>query len=415
MGKLLNRGMSVLLKEVETARERIKRIIQKTPLSFSRSCSQRVGSKVYLKFENEQITGSFKLRGACNKILSLPEKDRARGIVCASAGNHAQGVAYAANYTGAKAHVVMPVHSPMVKVLATKSYGAEVILRGDIYDEAYAYAQQLEKDKGYTFVHPFEDPMVIAGQGTIGLEILEDLPDVDSVIVPVGGGGLIAGIASVIKEKKPSCKIYGVVPSNFPSMKYMFKGEPVPEGPFRPTVADGAAVKYASQMMHDKYLTKYVDDIISITEAEIAEAIVFLLERAKTVVEGAGALALAAASHGKWALGQKCALILSGGNIDVNILSKVIEKGLAQVGRLARINVIVTDRPGTLQKLTAAIAESGANIMQVNHDRLASHLQLRETGIEFLLETRDEDHVQQIREALHAAGARIHKTSPNSF
>jgi len=407
LGKLLNGGMFVTINDIEQARQVIGSLVQKTQLSFSRSCSRWVGTEVFLKFENEQLTGSFKIRGASNKILSLSAEEKAKGIVAASAGNHAQGVALAATRCGAKAHVVMPVHSPLVKITATKSYGAEVILHGEVYDESYQHARELEKKNGYIFVHPFDDPLVIAGQGTIGLEICEDLEEVDSVVIPIGGGGLIAGIATAIKARKPKCKIFGVVPENYIGMKALYQKVEPPKEILRRTLADGTAVKKPSQQMYDNYISGLVDDVVSVSEDQIAQAMVFLLERAKTVVEGSGALTLAAAAQGGLELGKKTCLLLCGGNIDINLMTKVIERGLARSGRIARLAVVVQDTPGTLNRMAEIIAEKKANILEVKHDRLGPHLQMRETEIDFLLETFNEEHVLEIRRALEDAGARL--------
>ena len=303
--------MSITINDIEAARQNIASKVQETQLHFSRSCSDWLGAQVYLKCENEQMTGSFKIRGAYNKISSLTDEEKKRGIVASSAGNHAQGVALSATQLGTKARIVMPVNSPLIKISATQSYGAEVILHGEFYDEAYELARHLEKDKGYVFVHPFEDPLIVAGQGTIGLEILEKVPDVDSVIVPIGGGGLISGIATAIKAKRPECKIYGVISENTPGMYHLIKGEKGVSFNNRPTIADGTAVKVPSEKMHKDYLSRLVDDVVRVKDDEIAEAMVFLLERAKTVVEGAGAMAVAAAAKGAFDLGKKSVMVPS--------------------------------------------------------------------------------------------------------
>lgn len=399
--------MSIIgINDIRAAHEKIRSTIIHTPLHSTRSGSEWLNAKTYFKFENEQITGSFKLRGALNKILSLTPEERARGIVASSAGNHAQGVAFAAQRIGAKAKIVMPVHSPLIKIMATQSYGAEVILHGQIYDEAYAHARQLEKEQGLTFVHAFEDPLVMAGQGTLGLELIADLPDVDSVIVPIGGGGLISGVATAIKALRPQCKVYGVVSDQAPGMMQLFNHQKA-EAPTGLTIADGIAVKRPSEAIYADYIARLVDDVIAVTDDEIAEAIVWLLERAKTVVEGSGATVLAAAAKGRWQLGEKTCLLLSGGNIDLNIISMVIERGLSRNGRLARITVVVADRPGTLQRLTNAIAAENANILDVKHDRLRTDLLISETAIEFLVETKSRDHIKKLKMALAQVGARV--------
>lgn len=402
--------MTIGLKEILEARDRIGSTVFRTHLGFSRSCSELLGTKIHLKFENQQKTGSFKIRGALNKMMSLTSEERARGVVAASAGNHAQGVALAATTLGAKAKIVMPKFSPIVKIAATRSYGGEVILHGDMFDEAFQYAKELAQREGYVFVHPYDDPFVMAGQGTLGLEILEDLPDVESVVISIGGGGLISGVATAIKQKKPSCKIYGVVAANSPGMKMLFEKQDLKVHALPKsisTIADGIAVKNPSPSICENYLRKYVDEVVAVSEGEIAESIVYLLERAKTVVEGSGAVALAAARSGKLNLGASSCLVLSGGNIDVNLMAKVIEKGLNRTGRLARLSVVVDDRPGALHRLTGILAEKGANILEVEHERLGSRIDLRETGIDFLLETQNEAHLKEIVNALTSAGARF--------
>ncbi len=399
--------MPIRIEDIQAARKRIGPHIKTTPMGESRSSSERLRTETLLKLENQQLTGSFKVRGSFNKMLCLSKEELAKGIVASSAGNHAQGVAHAATTVGAKARVVMPETSPLVKVMATQRYGAEVILKGRIYDESYAHARELEAEHGYTFVHPYEDPLIIAGQGTMGLEIVEQLPDVDSIIVPIGGGGLISGVATAVKALRPSCKIYGVVSAASPGMKQMFARETVAPPSPALTIADGISVKKPSKAMYDDYISKLVDDVIEVTDEEIAESIVFFLERAKTVVEGSGAVVMAAAEKAGWKLGAKCCLLLSGGNIDLNLISKVIERGMSKRGRLIRLTVIVPDRPGTLMKLTNAIAEKGANILDVKHDRVRQGVKLSETAIEFLLETRSEQHAAELQDAFRALGGRI--------
>jgi threonine dehydratase len=399
--------MSIQLSDIQTARKRIGFLIQNTPVANSRSVSERLGTEVFLKLENQQTTGSFKIRGSLNKMLTLTKEELARGVVASSAGNHAQGVAYAATSVGAKAFVVMPETSPLVKVMATQRYGAEVVLHGRVYDESYQYARELEKKHGYVFVHPFEDPLVIAGQGTLGLELLEQVENLDSVVVPIGGGGLISGVATALKVLKPGIKIYGVVSRTAPGMKQLFKSEAVEPPTGHLTIADGISVKKPSEAMYREYISKLVDDIVEVDDEEIAESIVYFLERAKTVVEGSGAVVLAGAEKAKWNLGKRSALILSGGNIDLNLVSKVIERGLSQRGRLIRIGVIMPDRPGSLMRLTNIIAEKGANILDVKHDRLRSSVRMSETLVEFLLETRSVSHVTELQEAFKQLGGRI--------
>lgn len=370
----------------------------------SLNISNHVGSEVYLKYENEQRTGSFKIRGALNKLRSLTDAEKAKGIVASSAGNHAQGVALASTQVGAKSIVVMPERASIVKQMATRSYGAEVLLHGEIYDQAYHKAKELEKERGMVFVPPFEDPHIIAGQGTIGLELYESIKDLDSVVIPVGGGGLISGISLALKSLNPKIKIYGVVAENAPAMKNLFhkKSEPLKSSIL--SIADGIAVKTPSPIIYENFISKYVDDVVSVDENEISAAIVFLLERAKTVVEGSGAVSVAAMMHKNLKLGEKTCAILSGGNIDLNLMAQIIERGLIRSGRQARLSVVVTDRPGMLLKITQVIADIGANILEVDHDRLASDLHPKETRIEFLLETENDQQILQIQEEIKARG-----------
>ncbi len=359
-------------------------------------------TKLYFKFENQQVTGSFKIRGALNKMNSLTTEEKQRGVVASSAGNHAQGVALAAQKANVKAHIVMPTTAPTVKIDATKSYGAEVILHGEVYDEAYQHALQLEKEMSYTFVHPFEDEKIIAGQGTIGIEIFEKLPELDSVVVPIGGGGLISGIATALKSLKPNIKIFGVVSDQAPNMRQLFKKEALTEKNNRKisTIAEGIAIKNASPLMCETYISKLVDDIFEVSDDEIARAIVFLLEKSKSVTEGSGAAGLAAVLARKIPLGKTSCVLLCGGNIDLNIVSKVIERGQRLAHRLARISVIVDDLPGNLSRLTSVLAERRANILEVYHDRVSPELGLRETRIDLLVETTSNEHIFEIEEQL---------------
>jgi threonine dehydratase len=398
--------MKVQLQDILNAQQVLKNVARLTPLEKSIAASHVCGSEVFFKLENQQYTGSFKLRGAYNKISKLSAEDRKRGVVASSAGNHAQGVAFSAREMQVSATVVMPHRAPMVKVEATKNYGAQVILHGDHYDESYDHARSLEKDKGMVFVHPFEDPDVIAGQGTIGLEIYDQMPDLDSVIVSIGGGGMISGIATALKSKNPKIKIYGVQAEVSPSMENLFHNKKAVVSSLS-TIADGISVKRPSQIMYDSFIKNLVDDVVLVSEDEIAESIVFLLERSKTVAEGAAAAVVAAAFGNQLKLGEKTCLVLGGGNIDLNIISKVIEKGLIRKGRLIELSVLVDDVPGMLNRLTKAIADLGANILEVQHDRLSEGLYLRETKIKFVLETKSNEHINEIRKSLSKTGARL--------
>ncbi|CAN5684587.1 threonine ammonia-lyase [soil metagenome] len=413
--------LKITIDDVRAAREVIKDRVRRTPLREAPFSMARApeGAKVYLKFENEQLTGSFKIRGAMNTMLSLSKEERERGIVASSAGNHAQGVAYGAKVVGAKAHIVMPATAPIVKINATRSYGADVILHGEVYDDAYAKALELEKEKGWIFVHPYLNPRVIAGQGTIGLEILEDLPDVDTIVIPIGGGGLISGIALAAKALNPKIRIVGVVSDQAPMMMRMFYGETfeaiqaeknVAAGA-RPkrvtTIAEGIAVKNASPVMFETHIKNLVDDIVQVNDDEIAAAIVTLLEKAKTVTEGSGAAGLAAVMAGKIRGGKNIAVILCGGNIDLNVMSRVIESGLRHEGRLARIALVVDDLPGNLQRITTVMAEERANVLEVYHDRVSPELSLRETRIDFLVETSNQEQIKTLHQRLRAQGFRV--------
>ncbi len=399
--------MKITLADIEQAQQTLQGIVHQTPMEHSKSASTFASSQVFLKYENLQRTGSFKIRGAFNKIAKLTPQEKKQGVVASSAGNHAQGVALSATLAGVKSTVVMPLTAPLSKVSATKGYGAEVILKGDIYDEAYEYAKELEKSQGLTFVHPYEDPHVIAGQGTIGLEMFNTVPDLTSVIVPIGGGGLISGIATALKAKNPKIKVFGVQSTKAPSMEALFHGKKLPMNERLSTIADGIAIKKPSQQMYDSFISQLVDDIVTVDDNEIAEAIVFMMERTKTVAEGAGAAAMAALMNRRLDLGAKSCVIVCGGNIDLNIVSKIIERGQIKQGRIIRISAIVEDLPGNLNRLTQAIAQQRANVLEVHHDRVKSDLYLRETQIDFVLECNSTEHGQKIRESLIAEGARI--------
>ena len=395
------------LTRVQTAYALIKGLIRKTEFAHSKICSARTGKRIFLKFENRQITGSFKVRGALNKLHQLSDREKKKGVVAASAGNHSQGVAFSAQRLGVQANIVMPVTAPMIKVTATRGYGANVILHGDFYDDAYIHGRQLCESQGLTFIHPFQDDAVIAGQGTIAIELFESVADLDTLVVPLGGGGLISGIAMVAKALNPKCRVVGVQAERISTMAAMFKNESVADQKVGSTIADGVAVKSPSPEMLEGYIRRYVDDIVTVSDEEIAAVMVFLLERKKTVVEGAGAVALAATFSNRVALGASVAVILSGGNVDMNTISRVIQKGLTETGRLARISVIVDDLPGTLNKVTAIMGTQRANILQVDHSRATKDLALRETRIDFLIETRDEEHIADIKSALVSMGVRV--------
>jgi threonine dehydratase len=355
---------------------------------------------LYLKTENLQLTGSFKLRGAYYKISRLSEEEKKNGVIACSAGNHAQGVALAATHSGIKSVICLPEGAPISKVEATKKYGAEVCMVKGVYDDAYNRAIELRDEKGYTFIHPFNDPDVIAGQGTIGLEIIEQLPDVDAVIVPIGGGGLIAGVAYLIKHLRPQCKVYGVQAAGAPSMFNSVRDGEIEELPSVSTIADGIAVKKPGDVTFD-ICSKYVDKIVTVTEDEIAAAILALMEQHKLVTEGAGAVAVAAAMFGKLDLkGKKTVCLLSGGNIDVTILSRVIERGLLMSGRTCQLMIELKDKPGQLKNVSRIIADLGGNVISVHHERANPGSDVNGCYLRVVLETRNYEHIEQIEKAL---------------
>ena len=400
--------MKVTLEDIQKARATIEKLVNHTQCDHSKSLSDLLGSEIFLKLENTQKTGSFKIRGASNKITSLTADEKKRGVIACSAGNHAQGVALSSKLNNVKSVIVMPENAPIAKIDATKRYGAEVIMHGSMFDEAKEHAFKLAKEHGYVFVHPYEDEKVIAGQGTIGLEILEQIPELDTVVVPIGGGGLISGISLAIKSLNPKIKIIGVQTELVDTMAQMFHTKKyVPLAKPVATLADGIAVKTPSETMFHSFIEKYVDEVVTVTEDEIAEAIVFLLERAKTVAEGSGAVTVAAALSKKLKMGKKTCLVVSGGNIDLNIVSDIINRGQIQRGRLCELSVVVPDVPGSLSRLTQIIAEHKANVLEVHHDRIRSGLNLKETRIEFVLETTSREHIQRIIAALEQAGAKI--------
>jgi len=398
--------LSVTLEMVQAARERIREHLYLSPARYSAGLSETTGQQVFLKLDNLQRTGAFKERGALNRILTLTAEERARGVIAASAGNHAQAVAYHASREGLRARIVMPLITPLVKVAATSSYGAEVVLHGANYDEACTEAVRQAAAEGLTFLHPFDDDEVIAGQGTIGLELLEQVPDLEAVVVPIGGGGLIGGIACAVKESRPGVRVVGVQTERLPSMlRAREAGKPVTVAA-EATIADGIAVRKAGEKTLP-LVTRYVDELVTVDEEEIASAILVLLEREKTLVEGAGAAGLAALIQKKTSLqGQRTAVVVGGGNIDVTLLSKIIERGLVKDGRRTRVRIHLTDRPGALHNLTKIIADLRANIVQTSHDRAYYGVSLGDTVIDFTLETRGAAHIEEIRETLSAAGYR---------
>ena len=398
----------IALSEIKEAKERVAKVISHTPFAYAPILSKKCDKKIYLKKENLQVTGAFKLRGAFNKIAKLANS--CDGVVAASAGNHAQGVAFSANYFGIAATIVMPENTPLTKVNGVKAYGAEVILQGANYDEAYAYAIEYAKSRGLDFVHPFADEDVMAGQGTIALEILDEIDSLDAVVVPVGGGGLIAGMASAIKQIKPNIKVIGVTAAGAPAMRESYQlGRAVDSTQVR-TIADGIAVRDTSPKTLEIILES-VDDIVEVDDEEIADAILFLLENQKLVVEGAGAVGVAALLYDKIELApqSKVAVVLSGGNIDVTMLSVIIEKGLIKSYRKMKLIVTLVDKPGSLMKLTEVLASVGANIVQIGYDRTSASLAYGDANVSIGLETKGKEHQEEIRKLLHQHGFRFHE------
>ena len=394
----------IQLSDVQTALGRIRADIRVSPCPRSETFSAVTGNSIYLKMDNQQRTGAFKERGALNRILSLSSDERARGVIAASAGNHAQGVSYHAGRHGVRARIVMPLPTPLTKVSATRAYGAEVVLHGTNYDEAYEHAMELSQQDSLVLIHAFDDESVIAGQGTLGLEILQQHPDVEVIVSPIGGGGLIGGVACAVKESRPSVKVYGVQPSRIPSMKAaVAAGKPVTLDSAK-TIADGIAVRRAGDYTLP-LVQKYVDDIVTVEEEEIANAILLLLEREKTLAEGAGAAAIAAVLNRKIELQNKrVAVLVCGGNIDVTLLSRIIERGLVKDGRLVRLRVHLPDYPGALHRLTGILAEHRANIVETSYDRAYHGVNLGDTAIDITMETRGPAHIAELLSALAGAG-----------
>jgi len=400
--------VQITLADIKAARERIASSVYKSPCARSEMLSRLTGQNVFLKLENLQMTGSFKERGALNKIATLTDDEAKRGVVAASAGNHAQGVAYHATRRGIRAVIVMPLTTPLVKVQATRGFGAEVVLHGANYDEACEEATRLCKAEGMTFIHPFDDPLVMAGQGTIGLELLEQVEGLEAVVIPIGGGGLIGGIACALKESKPSLRIVGVQTAKLPSMRdAVAAGHPVTLPPGT-TIADGIAVRHAGDVTFP-VVQKYVDEIVTVDEDEIASAILTLLEREKTLAEGAGATALAALLQRRTSLpeGATTAVLVSGGNIDVTLLSRIIERGLVQDGRLIRLRIHLLDKPGALLELTGIIANHRVNIVDTLYNRAYYGVNLGDTTIDITMETRGPEQVTELLGALNNGGYRF--------
>ena len=408
----------VTLSQIQSALVRVRKSIYISPCTRSETFSELTGNSIYLKLENRQRTGAYKERGALNKLLSLTAEERSQGVIAASAGNHAQAVAYHASNLGIRARIVMPLATPLIKVSATRGYGGDVVLHGANYDEAYEEALRLSAQEGLTFVHAFDDDAVIAGQGTLGLELLEQHPDLEVVIVPIGGGGLIGGIGCALKQTNPRIQVIGVQPARLPSVKVALSQSKPVTLPSAVTIADGIAVRRVG-VRTLPLIQKYVDDIVTVEEEEIANAVLLLLEREKILAEGAGAAALAALVNRRIPMihdsraqesrtpekaGKKVVAIVSGGNIDVTLLARIIERGLVKDGRLVRLRVHLPDYPGALHRLTGILAEHRANIVETSYDRAYHNVNLGDTAIDITMETRGPDHIAELISALGANG-----------
>ncbi|HZG71402.1 MAG TPA: threonine ammonia-lyase [Chondromyces sp.] len=386
--------------DIIIAREKMKGVVYTTPLDYSKTFSRLSHNEVYLKLENLQKTGSFKVRGSYNKLISLSEEELKKGVIAASAGNHAQGVAYSSQMLNVPCTIVMPKGAPLSKVLATKHYGAEVILEGGTFDDALSYALELKEQKGATFIHAFDDEAIIAGQGTAGLEIIDQLPDVEAIICPVGGGGLIAGIAMAVKEKNPHISVYGVQTLACPSMRQSLSENKPVMVESTPTMADGIAVKKPGQKNFE-IVQKYVDDIYCVDEMEIARTMLMVLERNKLLVEGSGASSLAALLYEKLQLKEKKVVaVLSGGNVDMNFISRIIEHGMVESGRYASFTVTLKDKPGELQKVLNSITDLDANIQSVNLNRIGKNIHPGYAELEISVETKNHDHITELHKVL---------------
>lgn len=388
-----------------TAREHLKNVLLPTPLIYSPIFSEESGNNIYIKPENLQKTGAFKIRGAYNKMLKLTEAEKQRGVIASSAGNHAQGVAYAARELGIKAVIVMPKTTPLIKVQSTKKYGAEVVLYGDVYDDAYQKAKELEEKEGYVFVHPFNDPDVLEGQGTIALEILEQLPQTDVIVVPIGGGGLISGIACAAKQIKPEIKIVGVEPLGAASATEALKKNKLVTLPEANTIADGTAVKRIGELNFE-YIKKYVDEVVTVDDYELTEAFLLLTEKHKIIAENSGVLPLAALKK-LTDRNKNVVPVVSGGNIDVLMISSMINKGLVSRDRIFNFSVSIPDRPGELAKITHIIADVGANIVKLAHNQFKNLSRFRDKEVLITVETNGTDHIQQLVQAFEEKGYAI--------
>ncbi len=393
--------------DIAAARGRIRSQIYLSPCAYSETISRMTGSRVFFKLENLQMTGSFKERGALNRLLTMDKGEGKRGVIAASAGNHGMAGAFHSRRLGIPSTIVMPLRAPLIKVSSVQRYGAKTLLHGADYDAAFEEARRIGSETGMTLIHSFDDPWVTAGQGTLGIELHEQNPDLDAVVVPVGGGGLIGGAALALKNLNPKIRVIGVQAEQIAAMKAALDKGEVVHLPAASTIADGISVRAAGEIPF-RLAQKYVDEIVTVSEGEIANAVLLLLEIEKTVAEGAAAVPLAALVNRKIVLdGKNVALLVTGGNIDVNLISRIIEKGLIQDGRLAQLSVTLADRPGSLARLTERLAKERANILQIQHVRGFGEIGIGETQVELVLETTGQDHIRRIHEALRAEGFRI--------
>lgn len=397
------------IEDIRAAAERIKGAVIRTPMLVSRTLSEIVGAEVWLKFENLQFTAAYKERGALNKLLQLSPEERRRGVIAASAGNHAQAVAYHAKRLGIPATIVMPEPTPTVKVTQTAGHGATVVLHGAMFDDAYAHARELALEKGYVFVHPFDDPQIIAGAGTVGLEMLEEAPDLDTIVVPIGGGGLMSGVSIASRAVKPDIELIGVEAELYPSMKCAIQHCHMPLG--GDTLAEGIAVKQPGELT-SRILKEYANDVMLVSERELERAVAMLVGIEKTVVEGAGAAGLAAMlTDPRRFHGKKVATLLCGGNIDTHLLANVLVRDLVRQGRIARLRVAAHDQPGALASITRQVYEAGANVIEIRHSRIFTALPAKDTIIEVECEAKDPETIDQVVTRLEAAGFRVERAS----
>jgi threonine dehydratase len=395
--------------DIRAAAKRIEGAVVRTPMLMSRTLSERIGAEVWLKFENLQLTSAYKERGALNKLLQLSDEERSRGVIAASAGNHSQAVAYHAKRLGIPATIVMPESTPTVKVTQTESHGATVVLHGAMFDDAYAKARELAVEKGYTFVHPFDDPQIIAGAGTVGLEMLEDAPDLDTLVVPIGGGGLMSGVSIAARAVKPDIELIGVEAELYPSMKCAIQGCNLPLG--GDTLAEGIAVKHPGELT-SRILKEHVNDVVLVAERDIERAVAMLVAVEKTVVEGAGSAGLAAmlADPDRYK-GKKVGTLLCGGNIDIHLLANVLVRDLVRQGRIARLRVAAQDQPGALARITDQFHDAGVNIIEIRHSRIFTALPAKDTVIEVECEARDAAAIDKVESMLEGAGFRVERAS----